>query len=131
MKKFLLAAALVVGVVASQLVVMSQAEAMEIYMGTWEGGWKAYLVDVGEFTGNADDSEMYQPCTLKAVSPRGTVKFIKYKFTLHYNGEQMSYISFVDSEGGSGSFTDTNPGVYKIENKVIGSIMMARLKAAG
>ena len=127
MKKILAMAALVFGILIAQA---SQVDAAEIYMGTWEGGWKAYLVDIGEFTSNAAETEFYQPCRLKAVSPRGTVKFIDYRFTLHYNGDNLSYISFVDSEGGSGSFTDTNPGVYQIENKVIGSIMMARLEMA-
>ena len=128
MKKLLAMAVLALSILILQ---MPQSEAAEIYMGTWEGGWKAYLVDVGDFTSNSSETEFYQPCRLKAVSPRGTVKFIDYRFTLHYSGDNLSYISFVDSEGGSGSFTDTNPGVYQIENKVIGSIMMARLRAAG
>ena len=128
MKKLLAMAVLALSVFMLQI---PQSEAAEIYMGTWEGGWKAYLVDVGDFTSNSSETEFYQPCRLKAVSPRGTVKFIDYRFTLHYSGDNLSYISFVDSEGGSGSFTDTNPGVYQIENKVIGSIMMARLRAAG
>ena len=126
MKKFLTMAVFALSVFILQ---MPHIEAAEIYMGTWEGGWKAYLVDVGDFTSNSSGTEFYQPCRLKAVSPRGTVKFIDYRFTLHYSGKNLSYISFVDSEGGSGSFTDTNPGVYQIENKVIRSIMMAKLRA--
>ena len=128
MRKILFAAVLALGLIIGQA---TQVEALEAYMGTWEGGWKAYLVDIGEFTSNADETESYQLCTLKAVSPRGTVKFIYYKFTLHYNGEHLSYISFVDSEGGSGRFTDKNPGVYEVENKVIVSILMAYREQLG
>ena len=122
MKKFLAVAAMVLGIFLAQV---SQAEAAEAYMGTWEGGWKAYLTDVGKMTNNASETEYYLPCTLKAVSPRGMVKFINYKFTMHYRGEDLSYISFVDSEGGSGSFTETNPGVYQVEHNVITSIFKA------
>ena len=124
MKKIFALAALVLGIFLAQV---SQAEAAEAYMGTWEDGWKAYLTDIGEFTSNASETEFYLPCTLKAVSPRGTVKFINYKFTIHHIGEDFTYISFVDSEGGSGSFTETNPGVYKVEHNVIISIYKAAL----
>ena len=121
MKKFLLAAALIVGVVVSQLVAMSRASAEDVYVGNWEGGWKAYLlsdsIDYKLNTGNGFYLTCY--CQIKAVSPKNTVKILDYVFeSFNDSNGKMAGATFRDSTGASGRFYIGQPGEYEIEHTV-------------
>lgn len=115
MKKFLFATALAFGLVVSQIVVGSQAEAADYYLGNWEGGWKAYLMTETQ-RGSYSDSKI--TCTIKTVSPKGAVKYIDYSFS--FSGDR---VTFNDSLGASGVFYINNPGDYQIENKAVGILI--------
>ena len=84
MKNFLFAAALIVGVVVSQIVVPSQAQAKDYYLGVYEDGREAYLVTetvkwYEEYRNGYLDAQGYT-CTVKAVSRSGNVEKISYKY---------------------------------------------------
>ena len=115
MKKFFAVAALILGVVVSQFVAMSQAEAADHYLGNWEGGWKAYLMTETQ-RGSYSDSKI--TCTIKTVSPKGTVKYIDYSFS--FSGNR---VTFNDSTGASGTFYTDSPGEYQVEYAAV-SIMI-------
>ena len=96
-----------------------QAEAGEVYLGEWEGGWKAYLLidDRGRYEFD-DDNALIIYTSIKAVSPKGTVKIIDYVFRgIYGSNDRLIGASFRDSLGASGTFYLDNPGVYIIENK--------------
>lgn len=121
MKKILLAAAFVVGIVASQFVAPAQASAEDFYVGNWEGGWKAYLlsdsIDYKLNSGNGFSLTCY--CQIKAVSPKNTVKILDYMFeSFNDSNGKMAGATFRDSTGASGRFYIGQPGQYEIEHKV-------------
>lgn len=127
MKKFLVAAALVLGLIIGQA---TQAEATdEVYVGTWEGGWKAYVI------GDSIDWDVQRPnyvifyCKIKGVSPQGKVKYFDYVFTPINSSDNSKLIgaSFRDSTGATGEFYGDNPGVYEVEyNAYRGMVSMYR-----
>ena len=108
MKKFLLAVTLILGVVVSQFALIKTVEASDAYVGTWEGGWKAYVM-TETYSGN--DSSM--SCRVKTVSPKGTVKYIDYEFSFY--GDR---VTFKDSTGASGVFYTDSVGQYQVENQI-------------
>ena len=112
MKKFLAMAMLVFGLIICQA---AHVEATDVYVGTWEGGWKAYVMTEsyrGESNSRERTAEMY--CRVKTVSPKGTVKYIDYSFSFY--GDR---VTFKDSTGASGVFYTDGVGQYKVENEII------------
>ena len=97
MKKFLLAAALIVGLVIGQA---AQVEAQDVYVGTWEGGWKAYVMTESYRGTRSGDRNSEMSCKVKTVSPKGRV-------------------TFKDSTGASGTFYTDSVGQYKVESEII------------
>ena len=120
MKKFFAVAALILGVVVSQIVVPSQAQAApEEYLGEWEGGWKAYWIVKSTKLERGDPSNFVNSCQVKAVSPKGTVKYIDYVMQIQPQLKDDDFlVSFRDSLGGNGTFYMSNPGVYLVERKL-------------
>ncbi|MBQ7476171.1 MAG: hypothetical protein IJT06_02100 [Selenomonadaceae bacterium] len=97
-----------------------QAEASELYLGEWEGGWKAYLLNDKEHVNYDfdDDGTLVFYLSIKAVSQKGTVKIIDYVFRgIYGSNDKLIGASFRDSLGASGTFYHNNPGVYIIEHK--------------
>ena len=84
MKKFFAAATLILGVVVSQLVVPSQAQAQDYFVGTTQSGYQIYLrtdsVTFNSALGIAN-------CWVKAISPRGTVDELWCSFWRSPSGE--------------------------------------------
>ena len=115
MKKFLAMSAILLSVIILQ---MPQASAKDVYVGEWEGGWKAYLMpetfDLGK---SGSNTSILAYCTIKTISPRSTVKYIDYTFTIPDDLNRYS-ISFVDSTGARGAFYLKDPGVYLVEHRV-------------
>jgi len=115
MKKFLLAVALVLGLIIGQAAQVKATD--EVYVGTWEGGWKAYVI------GDSIDWDVQRPnyvifyCKIKGVSPQGKVKYFDYVFTPINSNDNSKIIgaSFRDSTGATGEFYRDNPGVYEVE----------------
>ena len=118
MKIFLFVAAL-----TFSLMMSAQTEAAsEEYLGEWEGGWKAYLiVNSMELLRNPPNAEV--ACKVKAVSPRGTVKYINYDVNLTMESADKVLVDFTDSLGGRGRFYFGNPGVYQVEQELAKFIM--------
>lgn len=115
MKKFLIAAALAVEIFGGQ------AEAADVYVGEWEGGWKAYVMTETKRGGSSEMS-----CTIKTVSPRGTVKYIDYVFSFY--GDR---VTFKDSTGASGVFYTDSPGDYQVENEAVNVLRTGRSNLSG
>lgn len=120
MKKILAMAVLILSLIVLQI---PQAAASDNYVGTWEGGWKAYLMDETVKFGK-NGNEAAASCRLKGVSSNGTTKYFDYVFTFYQNGR----ISFRDSSGASGSFVLGSPGVYQVEHETA-IHLMAIMKA--
>ena len=84
MKKFLAMATLIIGVVASQFVATSQAQAKDYYLGVYEDGREAYLMTetVKWYEENRNgylDAQGYT-CKVKAVYRDTDVEYIDYKY---------------------------------------------------
>ena len=114
MKKFFLASILILVVVFSQFVAMSQVEARDEYMGEWEGGWRAYLMTESIKPQKSGVNPVIN-CRLKAV--KNTTKYFDYEFTYHNDAGGVPRVSFRDSSGASGSFIIGSPGVYQVEHE--------------
>ncbi len=126
MRKILVAATLALGLIIGQA---AQVEATdEVYVGTWEGGWKAYVI------GDSIDWDIQRPnyvifyCKIKGVSPEGKVKYFDYVFTpINSSDNKLIGASFRDSTGATGEFYGDNPGVYEVEcNAYRGMVSMYR-----
>ena len=108
-----------------------QVEAGELYLGEWEGGWRAYLLNDKEHFNydSEDDGTLVIYTSIKAVSPKGTVKIIDYVFRgIYGSNDRLIGASFSDSLGASGTFYRNNPGVYIIEHKAFFLIVDAIAK---
>ena len=110
MKKFLFAAALIVGFVASQFIVTSRVEAADYYVGTWSTGYKAYLMT--ETISLERKDYMDYRCTVKAING-SDVLYIQYSFWEDRKYRLIEHFS--NSQGFSGSFTVSDDNGYPIE----------------
>ena len=115
MRKILMVAALALGLFIGQSAHVEATD--EVYVGTWEGGWKAYVI------GDSIDWDIQRPnyvifyCKIKGVSPEDKVKYFDYVFTPINSSDNTKLIgaSFRDSTGATGEFYIDNPGVYEVE----------------
>ena len=113
MKKFLLAAALIVGVVASQLVGMSQVEAADYHVGEWNDGWKAYLMTETIRIQRRD--YMDYECRVKAVRGNDVI-YVDYRFWEDRSRRLIEH--FTNSQGHSGMFTVSDANGFYIEYNI-------------
>lgn len=126
MKKIFAMAAFVFGILILQ---MPQADAEDVYVGEWEGGWKAYVVGDSISWDVKRLNYIIFYCTIKGVSPQGTVKYFDYVFTPINENNKLVGASFRDSSGATGKFYVNNPGVYQVEyNAFQGMLMLYREK---
>ena len=123
MKKFLMATIFL----GALMIQISQAAAEDLlYVGDWEGGWKAYLVEESVDWKYNSIFDVVFYCQLKGVSSQGTVKYFDYVFTPinDDSGKKIIGATFRDSSGATGKFYDNDPGVYQVEHKVFQILRM-------
>ena len=114
MKKLLTMAVLALSVFILQ---MPQAAAEDVYVGEWEGGWKAYVLSDSINWDVKGPNYIIFYCRIKGVSSQGQVKYFDYVFTPINSSDNTKLIgaSFRDSSGATGKFYKDNPGVYQVE----------------
>ena len=110
MKKVFAMAALVIGILILQT---PQADAADLYVGEYNGGWKAYLMTETVRIQRRD--YMDYSCRVKAI--RGSdVVYIDYSF---WEDRQRRVIEhFKNSQGHTGMFTVSDANGYYIEYKI-------------
>ena len=110
MKKFFAVAALVLGIFIAQI---SQAEAADVYVGTYSSGYKAYLMTETIRIERRD--YMDYSCRVKAVNG-GDVIYVDYSF---WEDRQRRVIEhFKNSQGYSGMFTVADANGFYIEYNI-------------
>jgi len=117
MKKFLLAAALIVGVVASQLVTMSQASAQDYYVGTYSDGTKGYFMsETYESLHMGKYSADFMKCYVKVMDGNQILGYRPY-FIKAMSG--WVYAHKQDAPPMQWRSTDSDPIANKVKNHCI------------
>ena len=110
MKKILAVAALVLGIFIAQI---SQAEAADVYVGTYSSGYKAYLMT--ETIRIERKDYMDYRCRVKAVNGSDVI-YVDYSF---WEDRQRRVIEhFKNSQGYSGMFTVADANGFYIEYNI-------------
>ena len=114
MKKLFVTAALVFGILIAQV---SQANAQDVYVGTYSSGYKVYLMT--ETIRIESRQYMDYSCRVKAIRGNDVI-YVDYTF---WEDRQRSVVEhYRDSSGNTGMFTlsDANghPVPYNIDNYI-------------
>ena len=115
MKKFFAVAALIVGVVVSQLVVPSQAQAQDYYVGTYADGTKGYFMsETWELLKGTRMSPKHMRCYVKVMDGNQIQGYLNY----HIKPGSPGWIFSTQKDPAPASWrsTDDSPIADKVKN---------------